>query len=62
MNRAGRHWLSMLVRVVFVVDVSMFVRNFSVHVLVFVALGQVQPDTGSHQPGCCKKVPGHRIA
>ena len=62
MRSASRYRLSMFVRVVFLVDVSVFMRYLRVQVLVSVAFGQVQPDADSHQSSRTKKVHGHRIS
>ena len=60
-RQASRHWLSMFVHVMFVVDMRMFVLNLRMQVLVFMTLGQVQPNADSHQSSRSYKVHGHRI-
>ena len=60
-RHTSRHWMSVFVHVMFVVDVRMFMRNLGMQVLVSVPLGQVQPNADSHQSSGSEKVYRHGI-
>lgn len=58
----GGCWLvGTVVMVVLVMLVGMLVLQRLVAVVVFVALGQMQPDTDAHQGRCRRQTQGHRL-